>query len=121
MQPKVNIRDKVIAQTYDGSSNMQGYLSGVQKILRDDFTPFGIQLHSLNHQVQLTVKNNNKGHNLITRITDNCFVIVEIMTYSPKRTAMLEKIKKEINDAVDQPKHSYASLKKKILDFCVTR
>ena len=119
--PKVNIRVKVIAQTYDGASNMQGHLSGVQKILRDNYTPFGIQLHCINHQVQITVKNNNKGHNLITRITDNCFVIVKIIKYSPKRTAMLEKIKKEIHDAVDQPKHSYASLKRKILDFCVTR
>ena len=34
---------------------------------------------------------------------------------------MLEKIKKEIHDAVDHPKHSYDSLKKKILNFCVTR
>ena len=34
---------------------------------------------------------------------------------------MLEKIKQETHDAVDQPKHSCASLKRKILDFCVTR
>ena len=93
----------------------------MQKILKDDCTPFGMQLHCLNHQVQITVKNNKKGHNLITRITDNCFVIVKIIKCSPKRTAMLEKIKKEIHDAIDQPKHSCASLKRKILDFCVTR
>ena len=34
---------------------------------------------------------------------------------------MLEKVMKDIHDAVDEPKHSYASLKAKILDLCVTR
>ena len=34
---------------------------------------------------------------------------------------MLEKIRRKIHDAVDQPKHSYTSLKIKILNFCVTR
>ena len=67
----------MIAQPYDGESNVQGHSSGVQKILRDDCTPFGMQLHCLNYQVQITVKNNKKGHNLITRITDIFFCYCE--------------------------------------------
>ena len=86
---------------------------------------FAIPLHCVNHQLQLSVKEmNNKGHNLIRRVTDNCFVIVKIIKYSPKRKAMLDKVKDTIDEcrrAVNKPKNVYASLNAKILDFCVTR
>ena len=121
----VDLRKIIVAQTYDGAMNMQGHLSGVQQRIRENFAPFAIPLHCVHHQVQLSVKEmNNKGHNLIKRVTDNCFIIVKIIKYSPKRNAMLDKVKHTIDScrrAVNEPKNVYASLNTKILNFCVTR
>ena len=118
---QLNLKKKVIAQTYDGASNMQGHLSGVQKRIRDEHAPYGVPIHCNNHVVQLSVKANNKGHNLISRITDNCLIIVKVIKYSPKRSEMLKKVQKEIQDSVTDPKTYYTTLRSKILDFCVTR
>ena len=86
---------------------------------------FAIPLHCVNHKFQLSVKEmNNRGHNLIRRVTNNCFVVVKVIKYSPKRTAMLGKVKDTIDDfrrAANTPKNVYASLNAKILEFCVTR
>ena len=87
---QLNLKKKVIAQTYDGASNMQGHLSGVQKRIRDEHAPYGVLIHCNNYVVQLSVKANNKGHNLISRITDNCLIIVKVIKYSPKRSEMLK-------------------------------
>ena len=87
---------KVTAQTYDGASVMQGHLSGVQQRIKNKHCPFALNLHCINHQLQIDVKGMNKGHNLISRITDNCFIIVKLINYSPKRAAALEKAKDDI-------------------------
>ena len=117
----LNLRKKIIAQTYDGASNMQGHLSGVQKRIRDEHSPYGVSIHCNNHVVQLSVKANNKGHNLISRITDNCLIIIKVIKYSPKRSEMLKKVQNEIQDSVIVPKTYYTTLRSKILDFCVIR
>ena len=117
----VIIFKKITAQTYDGASVMQGHLSGVQKRIKSDYCPFALNLHCVNHQLQIDVKGMNKGHNLISRITDNCFIIVKLIKYSPKRAAALEKAKDDIKRGINAPPSYYTSLTKKVLDFCVTR
>ena len=70
----MDLSKRIVAQTYDGAINMQGHLTGAQQRIREEFAPFAIPLHCVNHQLQLSVKEvNNKGHNLIRRVTDNCF------------------------------------------------
>ena len=110
---QLNLRKKVIAQTYDGAINMQGHLAGVQQLIRRDTAPYGVPIHCNNHVVQLSVKANNKGHNLISRITDNCLIIVKVIKYSPKRSEMLKKVQKEIQDSVTDPKKYYTTLRLK--------
>ena len=100
---------------------MQGHLSGVQKRVKDEHCPFALNLHCLNHQLQLSVKWMNTGHNLVNRITDNCKIIVKLIRYSPKRGAALEVVKNRIRDCRGHVPSWYTSLSKKVLQFCVTR
>ena len=91
----INLKKKTFAQTYDGAMIMQRYLSGVHQMIRADFALFTIPLHCVNHQVRLSVKAmHNKDHNLVQNVTDNCYVIVKVIKYSPKRAAKLAKMKK---------------------------
>jgi len=120
----IDLSNKIVAQTYDGASNMQGQYAGVQKLIRDDFAPFAAKLHCINHQLQLSVKEMNKEPNIIKRVTENCYVIAKIIKYSPKMVAQLKDLKEElasIENGITRKKNEYASLKAKILDFCVTR
>ena len=96
-EPHIDL-NKFTAQTYDGAGVMQGHLSGVQKRVKDEHCPFALNLHCLNHQLQLSVKWMNTGHNLVNRITDNCKIIVKLIRYSPKRGAALEVVKTRIHD-----------------------
>ena len=84
---------KITCQTYDGAFVMQGCLSGFQERIRSDNCPFAINLHFLNYQLQLSVKVMNKGHNLVSRITDNCKIIVKLINCSPKQGASMERVK----------------------------
>ena len=118
--PALNL-SKITAQTYDGANVMQGHLSGVQHRIRVEHCPFALNLHCINHQVQLSVKMMNKGHKLVSRITDNCMIIVKLINYSPKRNAGLERVKNTIKQGINAPPSYYTNLKKKVLDFCVTR
>ena len=120
----IDLSKKVVAQTYDGASNMQGRYDGVQKMIRDKFAPFTAKLHCVNHQVQISVKEMNKQPNIIKRVTDNCYVIAKIIKYSPKRVTQLKYVGEElasIKNGITRKKNEYASLKANILDFCVTR
>lgn len=54
----------------------------------------------------------------------NCSTIVNIIKYSPKRKAVLEKVKHIIDSCQrtgNKPQNVYASLKPKIFDFYVTQ
>ena len=121
MQLPPLIFKKITAQTCNGASVMQGYLPGVLQRIKAKYCPFALNLHCVNHQLQIDVKCINKGHNLISRITDNCFIIVKLIKYSPKRAAALEKAKEDIKRGINAPPSYYTSLTKKLLDFCVTR
>ena len=57
----------------------------------------------------------------MSRITDNCMIIVKLINYSPKRNAGLERVKNTIKQGINAPPSYYTNLKKKVLDFCVTR
>ena len=92
----IDLSNKIVAQTYDGASNMQGQYAGVRKMIRDDFAPFAANLHCINHQLQLSVKEMNKEPNIIQRVTDNCYAIAKIIKYSPKRVAQLKDVKEEL-------------------------
>ena len=118
--PKIDF-NKVTAQTYDGASVMQGHLSGVQQRIKMEYCFFALNLHCFNHQLQLSVKAMSKGHNLVTRIGDNCKIIVKLINYSPKRAAGMEVVKKRIKSGIHAPPSYYTTLTKKVLDFCVTR
>jgi len=112
--PGVNF-NKITAQMYDGASNMQGHLSGVQYRIKIEYCPFALNLHCVNHQVKLSVKVMNNGHNLVTRITDNCKIIVKLINYSPKRGASLERVIGIIKSGIRAPPSYYTTLTKKVL------
>lgn len=54
-EPQVDL-NKCIAQMYDGAMVIQGYLSGVQEIIKDEYCLFSLNLHYFNHQLQLGAK-----------------------------------------------------------------
>ena len=82
---------------------------------------FALNLHCFNHQLQFSVKAMSKGHNLVTRIGNNCKIIVKLINYSPKRAVGMEVVKKRIKSGIHAPPSYYTTLTKKVLDFCVTR
>ena len=54
--------NKIIAQTYNRAANIQEKNSGVQKRVREIYVFFAMPFHYINHQQQLTVKGEAKGH-----------------------------------------------------------
>ena len=68
---KTNLSNKVIVQTYDSTANTQDHLSGVQQRFCNKYAKSAILIHCNDHVVQLSVKANNKGHKIISRVIDN--------------------------------------------------
>ena len=46
------LKDKLIMQTYDGASVMSGHISGVQRLLREEY-PFAYFFHCATRQLHL--------------------------------------------------------------------
>ena len=110
--------DKIIGQTYDGASNMQGVRSGVQQQIRSTKCYFALSNHCWNHQVQLSVKKEANGHILIQNTISYCGIIVKLFKYSPKRAEMLKKVKIEL---IESNTSAFPTTAGKVLGFCITR
>ena len=48
------LKDKLIMQAYDGASVMSGHISGVQRLLREDY-PFAYFFHCAAHRLNLVL------------------------------------------------------------------
>ena len=81
---------------YDGASNMSGANSGVAKQLRDE-EPRAIYLHCYGHALNLAAGDAIKKCKLTKDALDVAFEVSRLLSFSPKRTAQLERIKEELS------------------------
>ena len=90
--------NKCRGQCHDGASNMSGPKSGVAKHLRDE-EPRALYLHYHGHALNLadTIKRCKHTKDAM----DVTFEVSKLVKFSPKRTAMLEKLKEEL--ALESP------------------
>lgn len=97
----MDLRKRIVAQTYAGAMNMQGHLTVVYEMICENFAQFAISIHWVNHIVQLSIREmNNNEYNILTRVTSNCFAVVKMIKYSPKRKAMLDRVKRTIDSCL---------------------
>lgn len=121
IQPHVQ-GHRIVVQTYDGASTMQGEHNGVQRKFRDQYAPFALSIHCTAHRLNLSAKGASTSNRLMQDIISYCKVIIKLLKYSPKRGAHFDKIKVEIrNDEDIQGANNFKTIKGMILHFSITR
>lgn len=86
-----NLKDKLIAQAYDGAAVMSGSRGGVQVLMKEHF-PHAQYIHCYAHQLNLVLK---KVCSIIKRIRiffANISGISPFFTVSPKRSDLLREV-----------------------------
>ncbi len=114
---------KIVAQTYDGASTMQGRNGGVQKLILEHCL-YAISIHCFAHQIQLSTALNARSNLLLTDVIAYTKIIVKLIVYSLKCSEhfneVVKSIKLETHDLITEKK-KFTTLKGKILNLCVTR
>ena len=87
---------KCRGQCYDGTSNMRGPRSGVAKQLCDE-EPCALYLHCHGHALNLAAGDAIKKCKYIKDALDIAYEVSNLVKFSPKRTAELEKLKHELS------------------------
>ena len=88
---------KVRGQCYDGASSMSGSISGVAtKILEEE--PRALYTHCYGHALNLACSDAMKGCKLMRNALDTSYEIVKLVKKSPRRDAMLQKLKTEMQE-----------------------
>ena len=89
---------KLRGQCYDGASVMSGIRSGVAKQIAD-FEPRAIFTHCYGHALNLAVADTVKQSKVMRNALETTYEIRKLIIYSPKREAILKKIKTNLLDA----------------------
>ena len=82
-------------QTYDGSSNMSGRISGVQARINGEY-PKAVFVHCVCHSLNLAVQDSCKGISCIRSALDVIQELSNLIKYSGKRKSLLEKIRQDL-------------------------
>jgi len=90
---------KLCGQCYDGCSTMAGSRNGVAaRILAME--PKAVFTHCYGHALNLAVSDTIKKCVMLRDCLDTCYELIKLIKWSPKRDAMLKKLKEEShNDA----------------------
>ena len=92
-------------QAYDGASNMSGVRNGVQAQVKRE-ADRALYVHCFAHSLNLCVQEVSKGIELIRNVMDFIYQLVQLIKFSPKRTTIFSRFKKEIslsNDHTPSP------------------
>ena len=88
---------EVRGQCYDGASSMSGSINGVAtKILEEE--PRALYTHCYGHALNLACSDAIKGCKLMRNALDTSYEIVKLVKKSPRRDAMLQKLKTEMQE-----------------------
>jgi hypothetical protein len=68
--------NKVVGQTYHGAAN--SHITGVQQCIHSEHCFFAVPNHCWNHQIQLAIKTETKGHVLICNTLNYVAIIVKL-------------------------------------------
>lgn len=86
---------RIRGQCYDGCSTMAGAKGGVAaKIL--EIEPRAVFTHCYGHALSLSVSDTVKQSSIMRDCLDTCYELVKLIKFSPKRDAMLTRLKEEI-------------------------
>ena len=83
-------------QAYDGAANMSGRISGVQARITLDY-PKAIYIHCFCHSLNLAIQDSSKGISIIRNALDTIQELSNLIRYSGKRKALLEKIRNDLS------------------------
>ena len=86
---------KIRGQCYDGCSTMAGARGGVAAKMQQ-IEPRAVFTHCYGHALNLSVNDTIKGCTTMKDCLDTCFELVKHIKFSPKREAILTRIK-EVN------------------------
>ena len=92
-------------QAYDGASNMSGVRNGIQAQVKRE-ADRALYVHCFAHSLNLCVQEVSKGIELIRNVMDFIYQLVQLIKFSPKRTTIFSRFKKEIslsNDHTPSP------------------
>ena len=84
---------------YDGDSTMSGFKSRVAKLLTD-IEPCAIFNHCYGHALNLAISNTIIRCTLMKNILDVVHEICKLLKSSPKRDALLQQIKQEVQPVI---------------------
>ena len=92
----LNISD-LRGQCYDGASTMKGERKGVAtQILAEN--PKAVYVHCFGHSLNLTAQDMVHPNKRFKDCLDDTYQLVKLLRWSPKRSAMLAKIKSQTDD-----------------------
>ena len=89
---------KLRGQCYDGASAMSGGKGGVAKKILDE-EPRAIYTHCYGHALSLACSDAIKGCKLMRNALDTSYEIVNLIKKSPRRDAILQKLKAEMPES----------------------
>ena len=89
---------KLRGQCYDGASVMSGIRSGVAQQIAD-IESRAIFTHCYGHALNLAVADTAKQSKVMSNALETTYEIIKLIKYSPKREAILKKIKTNLLDA----------------------
>ena len=85
---------KLRGQCYNGCSTMAGAKAGVAAKIQE-LEPRAVFTHCYSHALNLGVSDTIKHSMAMKDCLDTCFEIIKLITFSPKREAMLRTLKEE--------------------------
>ena len=78
-------------QAFDGASNMSGIRNGVQALLKKE-EERALYVHCLAHNLNLCLQRTTQQCEIIRNVMDFLCDLLQLITYSPKRTALFNTI-----------------------------
>ena len=86
---------KIRGQCYDGCNTMAGSKSGVAAKIQQN-EPRAVFTHCYGHALSLSVSDTVKRSSIMRDCLDTCYELVKLIKFSPKRDAMLTRLKEEV-------------------------
>ena len=86
---------KIRGQCYDGCNTMAGSKSGVAAKIQEN-EPRAVFTHCYGHALSLSVSDTVKRSSVMRDCLDTCYELVKLIKFSPKRDAMLTRLKEEV-------------------------
>ena len=91
------IFDKIVAQTYDGASNMSGCYNGLHAIFRDEIGSHIVYTHCYAHTLNLVLSDSSSTAINVTSLFNDLEKTYTLFSQSEKCHSMFESVQKEEN------------------------